>query len=117
MNVLLVDDNPDQLSTLAFLISTLGHRVRTASTVHEAIHAARSFRPHIAFIDVGLPDADGRELARVLKAELGGVRLIAMTGHGGSDDREKSFDAGFDDHLIKPVEFAVLESLLKHRAL
>ena len=116
MRILVVDDNPDQLAMMRVLIEGLGHEVRTESAVAPAIAVARPFKPEIAFIDLGLPGMSGHELGRVLKAELSGVRLYAITGIGGEEERERSMAAGFHGHLVKPVDFAVVESLLRPRA-
>lgn len=115
MRILLVDDNPDQLAMLRVLIQSLGHEVRTESAVPQAIDTARRFQPEIAFIDLGLPGMNGHELGRALKAELPGVRLYALTGLGGEEERERSMEAGFHGHLVKPVDFSTVESLLKPR--
>ena len=115
MRILLVDDNPDQLAMLRVLIEGLGHEVRTECAVAAAIDAARRFKPEIAFVDLGLPGMTGHELGRLLKGELPGVRLYAITGLGGEEERERSMAAGFHGHLVKPVDFAVVESLLRPR--
>jgi CheY-like chemotaxis protein len=116
MRILLVDDNPDQLAMMRVLIQSLGHEVRTESAGAQAIDMARRFKPEIAFIDLGLPGMSGHELGRVLKSELPDARLYALTGSGGEDEREKSLAGGFHGHLVKPVEFSVVESLLGPRA-
>lgn len=115
MRILLVDDNPDQLATLSVLIRSLGHEVRAETRAQPALDAARRFKPDIAFIDLGLPAMSGHDLGRLLKAELPELRLYALTGIGGPEEREKSLQAGFHDHLLKPVDFHVVESLLKPR--
>lgn len=116
MRILLVDDNPDQLRMLHVLITGLGHEVRVASSGLSAIEVARSFKPELAFIDLALPTMGGHEVARILKDEFPSARLYAMTARGGDEEREKSLQAGFHDHLVKPVDFGVVESLLKRRA-
>jgi DNA-binding response OmpR family regulator len=116
MRVLLVDDNPDQLSMLRVLIQALGHDVRTEISAQSAADAARRFKPDIAFVDLGLPAMSGHDLGRLLKAEAPSIRLYAITGLGGPEEREKSLQAGFHDHLVKPVDFSVVESLLRPRA-
>jgi CheY-like chemotaxis protein len=116
MRILVVDDNPDQLAMLRVLIAGLGHEVRTEGSVAQAMDAARRFKPEIAFVDLGLPGMSGHDLGRMLKAELPGVRLYAVTGLGGEQDRETSMEAGFHGHLLKPIDFAVVESLLRPRA-
>lgn len=116
MRILVVDDNPDQLAMLRVLIEGLGHEVRTESAVAQAIGLARRFKPEIAFIDLGLPGMTGHDLGRALKSELPSVRLYAITGIGGEEERERSMAAGFHGHLVKPVDFAIVESLLRPRA-
>ncbi len=117
MRILVVDDNPDQLAMLRLLIEGLGHEVRTENTVGPALDVARRFKPEIAFIDLGLPGMSGHDLGRALKAELPGARLYAITGMGSEEEREKSMAAGFHGHLVKPVDFSIIESLLRPRAI
>lgn len=116
MRILVVDDNPDQLAMLRVLIGGLGHEVRTESAAAAAVDLARRFKPEIAFIDLGLPGMSGHELGHALTSELPGVRLYAITGIGGEEERERSMAAGFHGHLVKPVDFAIVESLLRPRA-
>ena len=113
--ILLVDDNPDQLATLSFLIRDLGHHVETATNGSIAIEVARRLRPDIAFIDLGLPVMNGHQVARALRTEFPAIRLYAITGSGRFDDYERSIFAGFDDHLTKPVAFQYIKSLLGSR--
>ncbi len=117
MRIMVVDDNPDQLAMLRVLIEGLGHEVRTESSVGPAVDAARHFKPEIAFVDLGLPGMSGHDLGRALKAEAPGVRLYAITGMGSDEERERSMAAGFHGHLVKPVDFAIVESLLKPRVI
>jgi PAS domain S-box-containing protein len=110
--VLVVDDNVDAAELLAELLRASGY---TASIAHDgpvALELARSFRPEIVLIDIGLPVMDGYELARRLRGMLDGARLIAVTGYGQQGDRDRSRDAGFDDHLVKPVSLDVLHAAL-----
>jgi PAS domain S-box-containing protein len=112
--VLVVDDNVDAASGLAELLRALGHEVELAHDGPRALAAARRFTPELALIDIGLPLMDGYELARRLRTELAGrpVELVAVTGYGLERDRERSAQAGFADHLVKPIELASLERLL-----
>ena len=104
--ILVVDDNEDAVELLAEMLRDLGHEVATATDGTQAIAAASRFRPHIAVLDIGLPEMDGYELAGHL-CSLDGVGkslyLIALTGHGQSDDRERARLAGFHEHILKPV--------------
>jgi PAS domain S-box-containing protein len=112
--VLVVDDNRDAAESLAMLLKTFGHEVRTAYDGQEGIRAARAFQPDLMLMDIGLPGLNGYDAARAIRAESWGRRLtlVALTGWGSEDDRRRSRDAGFDHHLVKPVEFDdVLQAL------
>ena len=112
--VLVVDDNRDSADSLALLLRLAGHEVRTAYDGPGALEGARSYRPRVAFIDIGLPRMDGCELARRLR-ELpgwGGAVLVALTGHGREEDRRRTREAGFDHHLLKPADPEELRRLL-----
>jgi signal transduction histidine kinase/DNA-binding response OmpR family regulator len=112
--VLLVDDNQDSAESLAALLRVLGHDVSAAYDGRGAIAAARLDRPDLILLDIGMPDMSGYEVARLLRAEPGldATTLIALTGYGSDDDRRKSRAAGFDGHLVKPIDFEDLERLL-----
>jgi CheY-like chemotaxis protein len=112
--VLVVDDNEDAAELLAEYVGTLGYDVRVALDGPSALRAADEFGPSIALLDLGLPVMDGFELARRLRSapRHAGVRLVAITGYGQESDRERSRDAGFDAHLVKPVDMERLEQLL-----
>ncbi|HEY1376607.1 MAG TPA: response regulator, partial [Gemmataceae bacterium] len=112
--VLIVDDNVDSAESLALLLGIGGHNVRTAADGPAALAAARDHRPDIVLLDIGLPRMDGYEVARRLRGEpdLPPVTLIAMTGYGQDEDRRKARDAGFDHHLVKPVDPEELARLL-----
>jgi PAS domain S-box-containing protein len=111
--ILIVDDNADAAQTLGALMETCGHRVRLAYTGRQAIEAAGEFAPHIAFLDIGLPDISGHEVARQLRDRYPGgeMVLVALTGWGSDADRRKSEQAGFDFHLTKPVTVDAINSL------
>lgn len=112
--VLIVDDNEDAANSLAMILNLGGHETASVYTAVDALQRAASFRPDVVLLDIGLPGMDGYEVAQKLR-ELPGlrdIRLVAVTGYGRSDDRIRARDAGFDDHLTKPVEFAVLERTL-----
>ena len=112
--ILVVDDNVDAAMMLAMMLGLSGHVTRTAFTGEEALDAAVEFQPEIAFVDIGLPGIDGHEVARRFRATppLNDVFLVALTGWGDEDDRRRSREAGFDAHLTKPAEAAVIDALL-----
>jgi signal transduction histidine kinase len=103
--VLIVEDNDDMRQMLHEALAFSGHEVREARDGVTALAAAAELRPDVALIDIGLPDLDGYEVARRLRASPGGRRmgLVALTGYGQPEDQRKAFDAGFDAHLTKPV--------------
>ncbi len=108
--VLVVDDNADAADTLAALLHGRGHAVRVARDGDAALLAAREFGPEVVLLDIGLPGMDGYAVARALRAAPGGggLRLVALTGYGRDEDRRRSSEAGFDEHLVKPVAPEVL---------
>ncbi len=108
--VLIVDDNVDSADSLAMVLKFDGHETDLVYTSREAVNRALVFRPDIVLLDIGLPDIDGYEVARRMRAspQLNGVRLVALTGYGQPEDRMRTREAGFDDHLVKPVEFGAL---------
>jgi PAS domain S-box-containing protein len=114
LRILVVDDNKDAAETCSTLLELSGHQVRTAYTGKRAIESARIFHPHVIVLDIGLPDANGYEVARKIRAAPWGrdVVLVAVTGWGHADDRRRAFDAGFDHHLTKPLAANALESLV-----
>jgi CheY-like chemotaxis protein len=112
--VLIVDDNEDAANSLAMILKLSGYETASVYTAADALERAAMFRPDVVLLDIGLPGMDGYEVAQRLR-ELPGlrdIRLVAVTGYGQSDDRLRARDAGFDDHLTKPVEFAVLDRTL-----
>ena len=112
--ILVVDDNRDAADSLARLLTLLGQRLETAHDGLEALEAFARFRPEIVLLDLGMPRLDGYETARRLRAMVGGGEafLVALTGWGQEDDRRRSREAGFDEHLTKPVEIAALQRIL-----
>jgi CheY-like chemotaxis protein len=112
--VLIVDDNEDAANSLALILELGGHETASVYTAVDALQRAAAFRPEVVLLDIGLPGMDGYEVAQKMR-ELPGlrdIRLVAVTGYGRSDDRIRAREAGFDDHLTKPVEFAALERTL-----
>ena len=113
MTILVIDDNADIRSGLGELLRFSGHEVLESAEGQEGIARALERRPKAVLIDIGLPGLDGYDVARRLRAALGrSVRLIALTGYGSAQDRERSFEAGFDAHITKPTTFAVLSRVL-----
>jgi two-component system, chemotaxis family, CheB/CheR fusion protein len=115
--VLIVDDNSDAAATLAMLLQMEGHRVTTAADGQGALAAFASADPQVVLLDIGLPDLDGYEVARRLRASDAGqnVLLLAVTGWGQVEDKQRAVEAGFDDHLTKPVDSAFLSRLLQQK--
>jgi signal transduction histidine kinase/ActR/RegA family two-component response regulator len=113
--VLVVDDNQDSATSLAILLKLKMHEVRVAYDGITALNEVRFFQPDIVFLDIGLPGKDGYEVARSLRSEQFGDKLllVAMTGYGQESDRRRSQAAGFDGHLVKPADLAALEEFLK----
>lgn len=114
--VLVVDDNADVGDSLAELLEMVGYQTAVARNGNDAIALAASHRPRIALVDIGLPDIDGHEVARRLRADPQhqGLFLIALTGWGQEDDRRRSREAGFDQHLVKPVDIDRLLDMLNN---
>jgi CheY-like chemotaxis protein len=112
--ILVVDDNVDAAQTLAMLLDFSGHNTRSAFSGQQGLDEALSFRPDVVFLDIGLPDMTGYEVARRLLADpaTSSAQLIALTGWGTQDDIRKSKAAGFHAHLTKPVDPDNVESIL-----
>jgi CheY-like chemotaxis protein len=112
--VLIVDDNVDAALSLAELVRLDGHEVHAAHEGYDAIRKAMRLRPDILFLDIGLPGADGLEIAQVLRKDqaLAGLRIIALTGYGKEEDRRKAVDVGVDQYLLKPYDPTFILSLL-----
>ena len=115
MDILIVEDNADARDSLMALLELSGHRVTSADSGVAALSSIRRSLPRLALVDIGLPDMDGLALARAIRDMPGGdtIRLIALTGYGGLEDQERTAESGFDAHLIKPLDFDVLEKLLQ----
>lgn len=113
--ILVVDDNRDSASTIADVLRLWGHEVQVAFDGHEALAQAERECPDVVLLDIGLPGIDGYEVADRLRKETvtRGLTLIAMTGYGQQEDRERALAAGFDHHLTKPVDMKELQSLLQ----
>ena len=112
--VLVADDNVDAAATLAMLLQTLGYKVREVHDGEAAVAAAAEFKPQLVFLDIGMPGLNGYQACRQIRALPGaaGMRLVAVTGWGQAEDRHAAREAGFDHHLVKPVEPGELAAVL-----
>ena len=112
--IVLVEDSHDSRDMLRFLLEHAGHEVHEAEDGPRGVEAIVAIKPDIALVDVGLPGIDGYEVARRVRAQVGaGVRLVALTGYGLPEDHRRSQEAGFDAHLVKPVDPARLAALIE----
>jgi PAS domain S-box-containing protein len=115
LRILVVDDNSDAAELLSDALGALGHVVSTAADGPTALRLLEEITPDVALLDIGLPVMDGYELARRIRAlpRFGGMPLVAVTGYGQPADRSAALAAGFDEHLIKPVDLRALETTLE----
>jgi CheY-like chemotaxis protein len=115
LRVLVVDDNEDGADMLAEALGAKGYVTRVAHDPVAALRVAQEFAPRVALLDIGLPLMDGYELAGRLRALPGleGICLIALTGYGQPDDRRKAREAGFEHHLVKPIDMDAVVSTLR----
>jgi len=115
LRILVADDSQDGADSLAFLLKAAGHDVYTAYEGRTAIELAEQHRPDVVLLDIGMPEISGYDVARAIRREAWGrpMRLIALTGWGQAEHRRRSIEVGFDDHLVKPVELDLLESVLQ----
>lgn len=113
-HVLIIDDNIDGARMLAALVRTLGHDADYCINGYAALELAAGVSPDLVLLDLALPDINGWAVARALRRKPGleKVRIIAMTGHYGADERQRSLDAGCEAHLVKPIDPAVILRLL-----
>lgn len=114
LRILIVDDNRDGADSLAMMLRLMGHEVRTAYEGQRGMAVAEEFRPDVILLDIGLPKLNGYEVCRRLRREPWGQRavLIAVTGWGQEEDRRRSQEAGFDQHVVKPLDPDALMKLL-----
>jgi DNA-binding response OmpR family regulator len=111
--VVVADDNPSMTRALKVVLELWGWEVSVAHDGLAAVEAIRAIRPAVALIDIGLPDLNGLEVARVLRAEgAAPPLLVALSGYGEEGDRRRSREAGFDQHLVKPVDPDILRAML-----
>ncbi len=115
LRILVVDDNVDAAEALAALLEISGHATWLAHTGQDALSVAAEQRPDVLLLDIGLPGIDGYEVARRIRADRSVPQplLVALTGWGAEEDRRKGRDAGFDEHLVKPVDHTRLSTLLR----
>lgn len=116
LKVLVVDDNADAGESLAMLLRIWGHETRISYDGPSALKVAEGFQPDVAFLDIGLPGMPGYDVARELRRTQTAKKLvlIALTGYGQDEDRRKTREAGFDEHLLKPAEPLAVKALLAH---
>jgi PAS domain S-box-containing protein len=114
LRILVVDDNRDAAESLAMLLKTMGNNVRTANDGEKGVQAAAEFRPRVILMDIGLPKLNGYEACRRIRQEAWSknIFIIAVTGWGAEDDRRRSEEAGFDRHMVKPVDPTSLMELV-----
>ena len=112
--ILVVDDNHDSALSLAMMLSIMGHDTRTAHDGESAVATAETFLPDVVLLDIGLPKLNGYEVAQRIREKSWGASmyLIAVTGWGQDEDRQRSSEVGLNLHMVKPVEPAALEKLL-----
>jgi CheY-like chemotaxis protein len=114
LHVVVVEDNPDTRDILQFALEQRGHRVEPCGDGSSAVERAVAEKPDAMLIDLGIPGRDGYEVARAVRSMLGGtVRLVALTGYGQAEDRERALAAGFDAFLVKPAEIDAVEQALR----
>jgi signal transduction histidine kinase len=111
--ILIVDDNVDAATSLALLLQLEGHMTRSVYGPNEALESLTSFDPQVVLLDIGLPGMDGYEVARRMRANEHAVRIIALTGYGRREDQARAREAGFDSHLVKPVDLQVLREQIR----
>jgi len=112
--IVVADDNEDSAQSFAMLLSFSGHEVHIAHDGAAALDALREVRPDVAFLDIGMPGLTGYEVAQAVRAEPWGreIKLIAVTGWGQAEDSQRARSAGFDRHLVKPIDPAEVDRLL-----
>ena len=112
--ILVVDDNHDSALSMAMMLSIMGHDTRTAHDGESAVATAETFLPDVVLLDIGLPKLNGYEVAQRIRGTAWGesMYLIAVTGWGQDEDRQRSTEVGLNQHMVKPVEPSALEKLL-----
>jgi two-component system CheB/CheR fusion protein len=114
LRILVVDDNEDSAQSMSALLKLQGHEVALADAGRVALAAAQDTRPDVILLDIGMPDMNGYEVARQLRSQtsFSDTLLVAVTGYGRPSDVQQTQAAGFDHHLVKPIDYDKLESLL-----
>ena len=112
--ILVVDDDPDQVATLALLLREAGHRVETATSPLYALTLAAEFSADVVLLDIGMPVMNGYEVLERLKRDFPRARFYAITGRAETETRDKALEAGFHGYFIKPLDFAAIEEALQH---
>lgn len=117
MQILIVEDNEDAAESLALLLKLGGHDVQTAADGRSALQTLERSTPDAVLVDIGLPGMSGYELAEMIRSSgrSRGALLVAVSGYGSTEDKAKSAHAGFDAHLVKPLDFRALSKLLASR--
>jgi two-component system CheB/CheR fusion protein len=110
--ILIIEDDADGREALRIQLLQAGHDVYAAATGADGLEAAARVKPEIVLLDIGLPEMDGYQVARQLRATENSPRLIAITGYGQPEERRRAIDAGFDQHLVKPIDATQLLRLL-----
>ncbi|MFI5398062.1 MAG: response regulator [Candidatus Binatia bacterium] len=116
LRVLVVEDNEDVARSIAMLLELWGHKAQVVHEAQSALNAAETHHPEVVLMDIGLPGMDGYQIAKQLRQQQGGekVVLVALTGFGEDEDRRRSSEAGFNHHLVKPVDPDVLQQFLSN---
>jgi CheY-like chemotaxis protein len=114
LRVLIVDDNRDAADSLNLLLASMGQNVYVAYDGQSAIAAAKTFKPDVVLLDIGMPQMSGYEVARALRADASAANaaLVAVTGWGQEADRERAKEAGFTHHFVKPISEEALRAIL-----
>jgi CheY-like chemotaxis protein len=112
--ILVADDNVDSANTLALLLDLLGHSTRVAHDGQEAVEVAEAFRPDVVLLDIGMPRLNGHDACRRIRSQewARSIAIVAVTGWGQDQDRQHSREAGFDLHLVKPLDPTAIDGLL-----
>jgi signal transduction histidine kinase/CheY-like chemotaxis protein len=112
--IVLVEDNPDVRTLLQLKLRRMGHQVEAVANGESGVEAIKRFRPHLAVVDIGLPGISGYDVARRVRSEDGdGVFLVALSGFGQPEDKQKAIEAGFDEHITKPADAREIENIIR----
>jgi CheY-like chemotaxis protein len=111
--ILVVDDSLDAAQTFALLLATMGHQAEFVTDPRTAVDTARRLQVEIVFLDIGMPGLDGYQVARMLRETFGReLRIVAVTAYGDDQHRRRSRESGFDAHVLKPPDLAIVQSIL-----